>query len=170
MILYYPEFINEKEEEFLITFFNQKEWDTTLSRRTQHYGWKYPYKTKDKLEKTEEIPKEIDFILQRVNDHYKLKFDQLIVNEYLPGQGISPHIDHPDLFGDTILSLSLGSNCVMNFDSEDHHFYQNLERRSLLGIQGKHRYKYLHSIPARKKDNGIERQTRISLTFRIIKI
>jgi alkylated DNA repair dioxygenase AlkB len=33
-----------------------------------------------------------------------IKFDQLIINKYEVGQGISPHIDNPDIFGDTIAS------------------------------------------------------------------
>lgn len=43
-------------------------------------------------------------------------FDQLIINEYTPGQGINPHIDNPTLFSSPIVSLSLGSDCVMEFD------------------------------------------------------
>ena len=39
--------------------------------------------------------------------------DQLIVNEYLPGQGIASHIDCEPCFGGVICSLSLGSSCAM---------------------------------------------------------
>ena len=42
-------------------------------------------------------------------------FDQLIVNEYQPGQGISPHIDNQTLFGDVVVSVSLSSNTIMTF-------------------------------------------------------
>lgn len=38
--------------------------------------------------------------------------DQLIVNEYPAGEGIEAHIDAP-LFTDTIVSISLGSSCIM---------------------------------------------------------
>ncbi|MGL4371862.1 MAG: alpha-ketoglutarate-dependent dioxygenase AlkB, partial [Alphaproteobacteria bacterium] len=41
--------------------------------------------------------------------------DQVIVNEYLPNQGITPHIDCIPCFGNTIASLSLGSASVMDF-------------------------------------------------------
>lgn len=44
-----------------------------------------------------------------------MKFDQLIVNEYEPGQGINPHIDNIKLFKSDIASLSLGSDCIMIF-------------------------------------------------------
>lgn len=33
--------------------------------------------------------------------------DQVTVNEYLPGQGIGPHVDAYDVFEEPLLSLSL---------------------------------------------------------------
>ena len=39
--------------------------------------------------------------------------DQLIVNEYPAGSGIPAHVDHA-AFDDTIVSVSLGSSCVMD--------------------------------------------------------
>lgn len=47
-----------------------------------------------------------------------IEFNQLIINEYLPGQGINPHVDNPTLFSSPIVSVSLGSECVMEFDNE----------------------------------------------------
>lgn len=47
-----------------------------------------------------------------------MTFDQLIINEYQPGQGINPHIDNVKLFAEPIVSLSLGSECIMEFDRE----------------------------------------------------
>jgi len=41
-----------------------------------------------------------------------------------------------------------------------------LAQRSLVMMYGEARSIWKHSIPARLKDNGIERGTRISLTFR----
>jgi alkylated DNA repair dioxygenase AlkB len=43
------------------------------------------------------------------------RFDQLIINEYMPGQGINKHVDRIDIFENYICSLSLGSDCVMTF-------------------------------------------------------
>lgn len=37
------------------------------------------------------------------------------MNEYVPGQGISAHVDAPLMFGDVITSISLGSRCIMEF-------------------------------------------------------
>jgi len=48
-----------------------------------------------------------------MNEEYV--FDMVIVNEYEPGQGIASHIDNAKLFDHIIVSLSLGSDVVMNF-------------------------------------------------------
>ena len=39
--------------------------------------------------------------------------DQLIVNEYQSGQGISAHIDCVPCFGETIASLTLNAGAIM---------------------------------------------------------
>ena len=46
------------------------------------------------------------------------------------------------------------------------HIY--LRPASLLILKGDARYKWKHGIAARKSDNGLKRQRRISLTFRKI--
>ncbi|EKM59912.1 uncharacterized protein PHACADRAFT_87635 [Phanerochaete carnosa HHB-10118-sp] len=40
---------------------------------------------------------------------------QVIVNLYRPGEGIAPHVDLLDRFGDGIVGVCLGSGCVMRF-------------------------------------------------------
>lgn len=97
--------------------------------------------------------------------------DQAIINEYLPGQGISAHIDCVPCFGKEIASLSLSSACVMEF-THPHHNRQTkvLEPRSLFVLSGAARYEWQHSIPARKSDVigniKINRSRRVSITFR----
>ena len=99
--------------------------------------------------------------------------DQVIVNEYKPGQGISSHIDCEPCFKDTIVSLSLGSGCVMNFRNKSDKTKKIpvwLAPRSLVILSGEARYEWLHGIAARKWDEWDgekhERQRRVSLTFR----
>ncbi|KAL4245729.1 Alpha-ketoglutarate-dependent dioxygenase AlkB-like superfamily protein [Abortiporus biennis] len=43
------------------------------------------------------------------------KARQVIINTYLPGEGITPHVDLLDRYDDGIFGLSLGSGCVMRF-------------------------------------------------------
>jgi alkylated DNA repair dioxygenase AlkB len=98
--------------------------------------------------------------------------DQVIVNEYEPGQGIAPHVDCVPCFADTIASLTLGSSCVMEFTRlktrEKAALF--LARRSLVVLSGEARYEWRHAIPGRKSDphegRVISRGRRLSLTFR----
>ena len=165
---YIPNYITEQEETDIINLINEQVWNTELTRRTQHYGYTYPYDTKDVLLPTTPIPYFMTYLSTRLSEEYAIQFDQVIVNEYEPGQGISAHIDHKKLFDDTIISISMGSPCVMKFDqiNTNNSVEKILEPRSLLVLQGDSRYKWRHSIPSRKKDNGIPRNKRISLTFR----
>ncbi|MBW7841616.1 MAG: alpha-ketoglutarate-dependent dioxygenase AlkB [Ignavibacterium sp.] len=95
--------------------------------------------------------------------------DQVIINEYQLGQGISPHIDCESCFGPRIFSLSLGSTAIMEFIREGKPKKEILlTRRSLVMMYGDARSIWKHSIPARLKDKGMERETRISLTFRSV--
>ena len=88
--------------------------------------------------------------------YWKNRPDQCTVNRYLAGQGIPPHVDNHECCDDTILSLSLGSDVVMNFasleniDDDDHKVIPvNLPRRSLLVMTGRARYAYTHGITSR---------------------
>ncbi len=120
---------------------------------------KYPYKAKDKLESTDPIPKWCRKIKKRIEKTTNKTFNQVIVNEYTPGQGISQHIDHTKLFDDIVVTLSTGSDAVMEFANKNTTYEQLLKRRSLAVLTGDSRYRWTHCIPARKQDNGIERTT-----------
>ena len=97
--------------------------------------------------------------------------DQLVANEYPSGTGIFPHVDAP-FFDDTVVSVSLGSSCVMLFTESDSGRVEEmfLEPRSALVIAGDARDKWKHSIPPRPQDTRMDqiiwRGTRVSLTFR----
>ena len=95
--------------------------------------------------------------------------NQLIVNEYEPGQGISAHIDAP-CFGPAIATLSLGSACVMRFSNGDRHEDVWLDRRMCVVLTGPARSEWTHAIPTRKSDprhgRRLARSRRLSLTFR----
>ena len=100
--------------------------------------------------------------------------DQLIVNEYEPGQGITPHVDCVPCFGPVVCSVTLGSQCVMELSAVEGDGVQSLllERGSLVVLAGDARYKWRHAIPGRKSDKIagqlLPRGRRVSLTFRTV--
>jgi len=173
----HPDFIDRELEIKLLKLIDNSKWLDDLSRRVQHYGFKYDYKTR-KIDSSffiGQLPQWLkEIALEIYNKRYFYFFpDQAIINEYECGQGIAPHIDCEPCFGDTIVSLSLGSSCVMNFEKEPHSKEKIelfLEPRTLLIMKKESRYNWYHGIPPRKKDwfNGenIKRARRVSITFR----
>jgi len=57
----------------------------------------------------------------------------------------------------------------MAFEMENQKIAIPLKKRELLVLSGEARWKWKHSIPARKKDEGILRGLRISMTWRTTK-
>src|SRR5690606_22327192 len=157
---------------------DQQTWLTDLKRRVQHYGYRYDYKARTVGNDAYlgPLPDWLSSLSKKLHDNgiFPSVPDQVIVNEYLPGQGISAHIDCVPCFAETIASLSLGSPCVMEFSNPKSAEKKSivLEERSLIILSGPARYEWQHAIPARKSDiiDGIktERARRVSLTFRNI--
>lgn len=176
-LTYIQNFIDEKEEENLLAHIYDEKWSNSLSRRVQHYGYPYNYRSQTiNRENIVPIPKWLTNIVIKIlkNKHMASAPTQIIINEYTPGQGIGAHIG-ASIFGEQILSLSLSSNIMMEFKKGGIPKYsQYLERRSLVILQGAARHKYSHEIIKRKSDsiNGIKipRDTRVSITFRYLKI
>lgn len=167
-LTYIDDYITAEEEKDFLKYINSQEWNNKLSRRTQHYGYEYIYNKKNKLNEATEIPSIFKKLLNKINKEFGGRFDQLIVNEYKPGQGIAPHIDNIKLFGDKIVSISMGSNTVIEFKYSDTKINKLLKRRSIVVLEDDARYIWSHSIPSRKADDGVDRGTRISLTFRSV--
>src|SRR5205814_10221781 len=94
--------------------------------------------------------------------------DQLIVNEYEPGQGITAHVDCLPCFKNTIVTVSLGSVYEMDFISvaTGEKISTPLELGSALVMRDEARSRWMHRIKARMSDHGIRRDRRVSLTFR----
>lgn len=151
-------------------------WRTDLKRRVQHYGYRYDYKARQarREDYLGPLPDLFQHLAERLTSegHFQAVPDQVIVNEYQPGQGISAHIDCRPCFGETIASLSLLSACVMRFASQrfSRHVDLLLQPDSLLVLAGQARHEWTHAIPARKTDlvegKRSQRTRRISLTFR----
>lgn len=176
---YISDFVTNSEHDKLLNLVDSQPWMDDLKRRVQHYGYKYDYKKRkvDHSMKIAELPSWIaDYALRlKESGVFKTLPDQVIVNEYLPGQGITNHIDCPPCFSDTIASLSLGADCVMNFTNKDDKndiIPYLLNNRSLVVLKGDARYNWMHGIKMVKNDSyfgqKIPRRRRISLTFRTV--
>jgi alkylated DNA repair dioxygenase AlkB len=171
---YIRDSITPELHDYLITVIDQQSWLTDLRRRVQHYGYRYDYKSRsvDASQFLGPLPDWcLPFLQQLLQDGLIMQMpDQLIINEYLPGQGIAAHIDCRPCFGDVIFSLSLGSTCLMEFTSGEKRAALLLEPCSVLLLTGEARYHWKHGIPARKTDTyagkSYPRKRRLSLTFR----
>jgi len=169
-----PDFVTVEEAAQIIKDIDASPWMDSLKRRVQHYGYLYDYKrrTVDASLYLGNLPPWAQQLATRVHQagYIGLPPDQVIVNEYEPGQGIAKHVDCEPCFGDTILSLSLGSGCVMEFHQDDHKIPIWLAPRALLVMQHEARYEWQHGIPARKSDVWAEqrhpRSRRVSVTLR----
>lgn len=111
-----PRFISKKEERRLMELIDATSWDKSLKRRVQHYGWKYDYKSKSVSSSSYlgPLPEWCHDISSRLVSLGLMEQppDQVIVNEYLPGQGISAHIVSCTGW---ILSLSLFPTLSLSF-------------------------------------------------------
>lgn len=171
---YIRDFIGQEKHDNLLREVDSQPWLTDLKRQVQHYGYRYDYKARrvSYSMRLGPLPAWAAEIAELLCDQRLVPEspDQVIVNEYQPGQGIASHIDCQPCFTDTIISLSLGSPCVMDFTHTQQIIPVLLESRSIVVLQAEARYKWLHGIRARKTDQyhgkAIKRDRRVSLTFR----
>jgi alkylated DNA repair dioxygenase AlkB len=175
---YAPDYITAQEQADLLAIIDCQPWITDLKRRVQHYGYRYDYKSRsvDPSMFLGPLPDWVAALAGRLHAEgfAPKRLDQLIVNEYQPGQGIASHVDCIPCFGNTILSLSLGSPCVMVLTEilTEVQIPLLMEPCSLVSMTGESRYQWKHGIPARKIDHfqgrEIQRGRRLSLTFRSV--
>lgn len=180
-LAYIADFISAQEQEELWNNICASPWLGDLKRRVQHYGYKYDYRKRaiDHSMFLGDLPDWSIKYAQRLVDKGYISVipDQIIINEYMPGQGIADHVDCEPCFADTVISLSLGSDVIMQLKEKGNRTNKVevlLESNSLIILKGDARYQWTHGIPSRKTDlfNGerLTRQRRISLTFRKVKI
>lgn len=175
---YQSDYISEEQQAQLLADIEHQSWLTGLKRRVQHYGYRYDYtrRSVDRSLYLGPLPEWLmPLVLQLRDDSFFVVLpDQVIVNEYEPGQGISAHIDCIPCFGDTIASISLLAPTTMIFSHPDRQESVPIliQPRSLLVMQQDARYIWKHAIPPRKADQVdgqiVERGRRISLTFRSV--
>ncbi|EGF82271.1 hypothetical protein BATDEDRAFT_87049 [Batrachochytrium dendrobatidis JAM81] len=181
-----PDFITQQEELDLIASIDAHPWsgygippNPELKRHTQQYGFLFSFRTRTITECLGSLPAFSSFVIDRMllpefNVFPNDPPNHVLVNEYQPGQGIMPHVDSQDTFGDVVTSLSLWSSCVMSFGNKmtGEKVHLELPRRSLLILTGDARTHYTHAIP--KEDmlfagnECVDRGRRVSLTIRSI--
>ncbi|XP_040987342.1 alkylated DNA repair protein ALKBH8 homolog isoform X3 [Juglans microcarpa x Juglans regia] len=201
------DFVTIKEEEELLAAIDARPWKSLSKRRVQHYGYEFCYETRNvnTRRKLGELPSFVSLILERISsfpnldDSANIVLDQLTVNEYPTGVGLSPHVDTHSAFEGFIFSLSLAGPCIMEFrqyaecawlpnhtsspsmkmqsPEDDKSFLRRaiyLPPRSMLLLSGEARYAWHHYIPHHKidlvKDSVIRRGSRrVSFTFRKVR-
>lgn len=171
-LIYMPRFLQCERQVRILEDIDNEPWQDDLKRRVQHYGYKYDYKTRA-INHSMYVGPLPPFAVEVASQLLFLGMiteypDQLIVNEYMPGQGISAHVDCEPCFKNTIATVSLGSTCEMDFISLESREVRStlLEMGSALILSGAGRYKWMHRIKARQSDHGVPRGRRVSLTYR----
>ena len=175
---YIPEFLSSDEAAALYRWFDSQPpevWMRDLSRRVIHYGWRYDYATRRISADLYigALPERFAALAERLYrdlGQFQEMPNQVIVNEYEPGQGIAMHTDHHD-FGPTVAMISLGDSWSMDFLHERTGRKQSrlLAVGSALILSDEARLEWRHGIAKRKTEPaGRLRSTRISLTFRTV--
>ncbi len=184
-----PDIVTEAEQQRILLRISQAPWMTDLSRRVQHYGYRYDYRgsANGRHDPAPPFPRWATVIGERLSPFFDGAMpEQCIVNEYRPGQGIGMHADHAS-FGDVVVSLSLGDAWTMNFrpraargtipprpppprpsarEGLASDEVALLPRRSALVLRGPARSAYMHGID--RTANASRSETRVSATFRTL--
>jgi alkylated DNA repair protein alkB family protein 8 len=114
-------FISLGEEEKLLFFTHTQQSESQTSqlkhRTVKHYGFEFLYGSNkvDKNPLSSGIPVEMEPLVEKFMEFGLVRPNQLTVNHYVPGQGIPLHTDTHSSFEDGIISVSLGSDIVMDF-------------------------------------------------------
>lgn len=176
--IYVSSFLNEASQAAAVAAIDASPWNTYLRRRVQHFGYRYDYSARSVTADAYigPLPDWSQAIARQLVDAawFSEAPNQLIINEYTPGQGISAHIDCVPCFADTIVSVSLLSACEMRFVERKTRKRLTcvLEPLSVLVLAGPARFDWTHEIPARKSDvifgQRQQRSRRLSLTFRTV--
>jgi alkylated DNA repair dioxygenase AlkB len=171
---YLPDYLDRETHDRLLSGVDENRWLTSAEHRVQIYGYHYNRQA-DAAYRIGDIPEWSKALALRLHqDGFMPRVpNQLVANEYQPGVGIFDHMDQA-VFGDVVVSVSLGSTCVMRFTHAESARVDELllEPRSVLVLSGDVRWRWKHGIPGRLSDvwNGRElvRTRRVSLTFRTI--
>lgn len=183
---YIADWVGPDDGRDMLAAIDAETWSTQLRRRVQHYGHRYDYGRRGVDPASDSAAPPIpdwarDMAVRLAREELMdRQAEQVIVNEYQPGQGISAHVDCVPCFGPVVAALSLGSGCVMDFTDPESgaKVPVTLAPGSLVVMSGPARYAWRHAIAARKSDPAtgaeagasgrIPRGRRVSVTFRTL--
>jgi alkylated DNA repair dioxygenase AlkB len=169
-LAYLSNFVTPDEERALIAAVDSETWDTEWQRRRQVYGLSYG-SAKSAARVLGPLPEWSLALAERVREHLGGEAANIVVNEYLPGQGIGLHHDFPG-FGPTVVAVSLGAPVLLDLVDPETKRAEVLDvaPRSLWILGGEARTRWMHGIAHRKSDVvlGVKRPRgrRVSITFR----
>ena len=169
-LVYQPNFLTGDEEKEMVAWIDEQPWDTAFSRRRQFYGCSYSRATP-----VVAIPSLLGLYAVRLFE-IGLVLEvpkQVLINEYLPGQGIAAHIDEMPNLQSQVVTISLLDTYPMLFahSATGRTYDQLLECRSVAVMSGESRTDWTHEIVKRKADiiqGGGRRMRgrRVSITYR----
>lgn len=167
---YVSEYVSEAEARALLEAIDREPWSHELERRRQIYGLSYGSARAQPKELGPLPPWVVDLAERIVRDGWlEDAVANVVVNEYLPGQGIGAHHDFPG-FGPTVVAVSLGSPCILELTRDGRKELLDVAPRSLWVLSGEARTSWKHGIAARKADlvGGMRRPRgrRVSVTMR----
>jgi len=173
-LLYIPNYITAHQHDQLVGVIDSQAWRLDLTRRTQQYGYLYEHKarTADLSARLGDLPDWLQGLAQQMGHDGIVPDtpDQAIINEYEPGQGIGPHVDSPEHWGEVVTSLSLCSAAVMDLTHGGEVVPVLLEPRSLIVFRGEARHGWKHGMARRHQDTVdgaiLPRARRLSVTMR----
>ncbi|KAJ6554457.1 hypothetical protein B0H19DRAFT_1220501 [Mycena capillaripes] len=120
---YLPDFLTADEEEYLIRKIKEyprQRWKQLANRRLQLWGGELTSKNVLVAQPMPPCVETYPDIIDRLKGTGVFtgsphgKPNHIIMNEYLPGQGIMPHEDGPAYFP-VVATISLGSHCVFHY-------------------------------------------------------
>lgn len=115
-VIYVPDFVTDSEEtQLLDKVYNSpvSKWKSLKNRRLQNWGGI----VHEKGLLSQELPPWLKRVTEKVSEESGLfpsTINHVLINEYLPDQGIMPHQDGPAYYP-VVAILSLGSAAVMDF-------------------------------------------------------
>ena len=185
-LIYIPGFLSPREQANMLGAIDREPWRNDLQRAVQHYGWKYEY-TKRTVTRDMQIGPLPEWVMPTAARIGELENgssgeplfpttpEQVIVNQYRPGEGISWHTDAAS-FGPVIATLSLGDrwHMVMRPGYNGTPEQLMLGKGSLLIFSGEARTKWAHCIDRRVRaeqspgEKPRLRRRRVSVTFRTV--